>query len=63
MEKKKQFVIAWASDLDKLEAQVNHYLDQGYELKGGLLATKNEFDDNPVTAQVLVPKRTHKKKD
>jgi hypothetical protein len=65
-EKKKQFVLAWASSLEDLETQVNEFLDEGYELKGNAFATiqsSPESEDYPVTAQVLVPKRIHKKKD
>ena len=65
-EKKKQFILAWASNLEDLEAMVNEYLDKGYELKGNMFATTHDCPDNedyPVTAQVLVPNRIHKKKD
>ena len=65
-EKKRQFVLAWAPNLEDLETVVNEYLDAGYELKGNVFTTTQESPDNssyPVTAQVLVPKRVHKKKE
>ena len=59
---KKPFVIAWSSSLDKFEDLVCDFLKDGYELRGDVFQ-HTDGDGDMLSAQALVLKRKHRKKE
>lgn len=59
---KKPFVIVWSSCLDTLEDRVCEWLNDGYELKGGVFP-HTDTQGTVLAAQVVVPKRKHRKQE